>query len=61
MTAEPAINALHNELRVLQSKHDTLGEAYRHACEELMGLRKENADYRARLHAVRVLCETFIP
>ena len=53
--------ALDQQLTVLRSRHETLGGAYRDACDELLRLRKENEDYRARLHAVRVLCEVVAP
>jgi hypothetical protein len=55
------ISALEQELRVLQTKHATLGEAYRTACEEVTRLRKENEDCRARLHAVHLLCAVSAP
>jgi hypothetical protein len=45
------------ELRVLRQRHETLGVAYRGACEELVKLRKEVEGLKARLGAVRVLCE----
>jgi len=38
-----------------------LGGAYRAACEELTRLRNENAEYKARLHSVCVLCEAPVP
>ena len=53
--------SLDRQLTALRSRHETLGGAYRTACEELTRLRKENEDYRARLHAVRVLCEVTAP
>lgn len=72
MTEEQVkLRALDHQLNVLRSRHETLGAAYRDACEELTRLRKnneeltrlrkENEDYRARLHAVRVLCEVPAP
>ncbi len=58
LTDEQArILTLENELIVLRSRHETLGGAYRTACEELSRLRKETEDYRGRLHAIHVLCE----
>jgi len=50
--------ALENELSVLRSKHATLGGAYHDACAELERLRRDNENYRARLHAIRLMCET---
>lgn len=44
--------AREQQLIGLRSRHETLGAAYREACEELTRLRKENETYRARLHAV---------
>jgi len=62
LTDEQArIRTLENELVVLRSRHETLGGAYRTACEELTLLRKETENYRARLHAVRILCEATAP
>ena len=53
--------SLEQQLSLLRSRHETLGAAYRGACEELTRLRKENESYRARLQAVRVLCEVPAP
>jgi predicted nucleic acid-binding Zn-ribbon protein len=51
------LRTLEHELTSLRSRHETLGGAYRGACAELERLRKEVASYKARLDAVRVLCE----
>lgn len=53
--------SLDNDLRVLRSRHETLGGAYRDACAELERLRKEVEGLKARVAAVRVLCEVSAP
>jgi chromosome segregation ATPase len=53
---ELRLHALDHELSVLRSRHETLGTAYRDACTELMRLREQVESYRARLHAVSILC-----
>jgi predicted nucleic acid-binding Zn-ribbon protein len=51
------IRALEHELATLRSRHEALGGGYRSACEELEQQRKQIEGYKARLAAVRVLCD----
>lgn len=52
---------LDRQLEVLRARHETLGGAYRDACEELTRLRKEHEDCRGRLHAIHVLSKEAAP
>jgi hypothetical protein len=58
---EAKIRALEHELLTLRSKHETLGGAYRGACQELERLREEIRGLKARVGAIQVLCEVAAP
>lgn len=55
------ICALENDLATLQSRYKAIGAGYRDACEELTRLRKQIAEYKARMAAVCFLCEVDPP
>lgn len=58
LTEEQAkILALQHELNTLRGRHETLGAAYRAACEKLEKQHGELEELKRRLAAISDLCE----
>lgn len=53
---EQKISALEHELSQLRSRHETLGAAYRSACDKLEKQEIAAENLRARLGAIKMIC-----